>query len=299
MEKKTFSRLGFALAAMALSTLASQVLVSNLAAMLAPALRTAGWFGIASTALFYAVGVPVFALLIRRIPDGPALERQPVKAGAVFVFYFICMGGMYIFNYVGLGVTSLLSLLLGRTVGNPLASVLSGPGLWATVLFVGILSPIFEELAFRKLLLNKLRPFGDKTAMWFSALAFGLFHMNFSQFFYATAVGLVLAYAALKTGNIKLSVLLHVLVNFTGSVLPTLVMQTGSTILTVMVAAYMFLCIGLAILFLCVFWRKIHLNPAPCRFSAPLRGRLVYANRGMFAYYLVAGAMFALNTLLV
>lgn len=299
MEKKTFTVLGAGLAAMALGTIAAQLLAQSLVAVFAPAMLQAWWFSMACTALFYVVGAPLFWLFTRRLPSGSAAEQMPVRAGTVAVFYFICMGGLYLFNYVGVGVTSLLSLLLGRTVGNPLVSLLDGAHLALTVLVVGLLSPFFEELVFRKLLLDKLRPFGDKTAMWFTALSFGLFHMNFSQFFYATAIGLVLAYAALKTGNIKLSVALHILLNLTGSVVMPYLALSENPILLMLATIFLFLCIALSVVFVCAFRRRIHLNPAPYRFSTPITGGLIYANPGMLFYYLVTGAMFVLNTLLV
>ena len=55
--------------------------------------------------------------------------------------------------------------------------------------------------------------------IFFSALAFGLMHANFYQFFYAFALGLVLGYVYYKTGRIWYSVVLHAAINFVGSVL--------------------------------------------------------------------------------
>ena len=53
----------------------------------------------------------------------------------------------------------------------------------------------------------------DKVAIITTAILFGLFHANFSQFFYAVALGMIFAYVTLKTGTIKYSIILHIVVN--------------------------------------------------------------------------------------
>ena len=45
---------------------------------------------------------------------------------------------------------------------------------------------------FRKLLIDRIVPFGQRVAVVVSGLAFGLFHGNFYQFFYAFSLGAVL-----------------------------------------------------------------------------------------------------------
>ena len=76
-----------------------------------------------------------------------------------------------------------------------------------------IAAPIIEELIFRKLLIDRISPFGEKTAIFASALAFGLVHGNFSQFFYAFAIGLLFGYIYVKTRNILYTIVLHMFVN--------------------------------------------------------------------------------------
>ena len=47
-----------------------------------------------------------------------------------------------------------------------------------------IVSPIFEELLFRKILLEKLLPYGKVIAIAISSLFFGLYHANLEQLLY-------------------------------------------------------------------------------------------------------------------
>ena len=104
----------------------------------------------------------------------------------------------------------------GRTGGpsrlfimRPVATTL----LMVAILLAGLIAPAAEELLFRRLLLRRLRPYGERFALVASALCFGLFHGNLNQFFYAFLLGLVLAELALSTGCLWQAVLLHALVN--------------------------------------------------------------------------------------
>ena len=83
---------------------------------------------------------------------------------------------------------------------------------------------------FRGIMLNKIRIYGDKVAIITTAILFGLFHANFSQFFYAVALGLVFAYVTLKTRTIKYSIILHIAVNMVGSVIMPAIVGDGSNI---------------------------------------------------------------------
>ena len=47
---------------------------------------------------------------------------------------------------------------------------------------------------FRKLIIDRMSIYGDKLAIIVSSIAFGLFHGNFYQIFYATLIGFILGY---------------------------------------------------------------------------------------------------------
>ena len=68
------------------------------------------------------------------------------------------------------------------------------------------------------MLIDRLRGFGDVTAILFSSLAFGLVHGNFFQLFYSALLGIVLGYLYARTGRILPCILLHMITNFLGSV---------------------------------------------------------------------------------
>ena len=90
-----------------------------------------------------------------------------------------------------------------------------------------VIGPIVEELMFRKVFIDILGVYGDRIAIVFSAVAFGVFHGNFSQALYATGIGLIFGYVYTKTSNILHTILLHIALNFMGSV-PALLVNDSS-----------------------------------------------------------------------
>ena len=100
-------------------------------------------------------------------------------------------------------------------------------------------------------------------AVAISAIAFGLFHGNLTQMIYTTLFGFVLGNMYLKSGNIKLTILMHMLVNLFGT-LPSILMQNATDyllaspdtasreyliaiILAIAVPLFFFTCIGIGI----------------------------------------------------
>ena len=96
-----------------------------------------------------------------------------------------------------------------------------------TVLGACVFGPVCEELLFRGLLARRLARYGQRPAALVSALLFALYHANLSQFFYAFALGLLLAYAYFYTGTIKTPILLHMLFNAYGSFVVLLLPESG------------------------------------------------------------------------
>jgi len=67
--------------------------------------------------------------------------------------------------------------------------------------------------------------YGQGVAIVLSGLMFGLFHGNLNQFIYATALGMFLAFLYVKTGKLKITIAIHMIVNFMGSVVAVLLLK--------------------------------------------------------------------------
>lgn len=84
-------------------------------------------------------------------------------------------------------------------------------------------APVMEESVFRRCVIDRLQPYGEKAALVVSALLFALFHASANQVCYAFMLGLVFGYVYLKTGRLRYSMAAHVLINsMTAILLPAI-----------------------------------------------------------------------------
>jgi ABC-type Na+ efflux pump permease subunit/membrane protease YdiL (CAAX protease family) len=93
------------------------------------------------------------------------------------------------------------------TPGNSLAEKL------IYIIGMALVPAIFEELLFRKAILNSSKRYGNGFAILFSALLFGLYHFNLNQGIFAFIVGIIFGTIAVKTNTTKYTSLLHFLNN--------------------------------------------------------------------------------------
>ena len=278
-----FSQLGWALFAQMLSMLTVQVVVSALVGLLAPALLSDPIFlWTLSVVSAYGVGFPAFCLMIRRVDARSSELGRPLGPARFFQVYLIVLALMYLTNMATLAFTALIGLLRGETVVNPVEQMESYPVALTTLLGC-VIAPITEELMFRRLLLNRLRPYGEKFAVVASALCFGLFHGNLNQVFYAFAIGLVFAYVALRTGRLWQVMLLHAMVNsISVLILPLLepLGTAGENLLSLLV----FMAIVVGIVFLVALRREVRFAPSPSPLSAGWTWRVFFENPGMACF---------------
>lgn len=94
------------------------------------------------------------------------------------------------------------------------AELLYSAPLWIQLIGTGILVPLCEELIFRGLVYNRMKEYSPKaTAMFLSALFFGLYHGNMIQMIYATALGYLMVYAYEKYHSFLAPFLFHAVAN--------------------------------------------------------------------------------------
>lgn len=181
----------------------------------------------------YVVGFLAIKLLLRKVET--AEQKPKVKLGAKKMLW-------YLFITFGLGIfagsfTQEIITLVTAPFGGEIVDRVSEMMMESTpillILFVAIIGPIFEELIFRGYLLKKLRVYGDKTAIIYCAIAFGLFHTNVSQILFAGVIGAILAYVVVKSNNIKYSIIIHILVNLSSSIVTMLEIWGADTIKTI------------------------------------------------------------------
>lgn len=258
--KSVFSRVGLAAAVLGVVVNLAQMIIITIFNVVNPAFESNGWFRYLLIAVsFYLIGFPICCLILKSIPDGPKREEENLTFGGFIKFFLISYFIMVLLNLFTMGFLWIVGNFKGSDVVNPLENVISNSSVLATIIFAGILSPIIEEVLFRGVMLNKLRTYGDKIAIITTALLFGLFHENFSQFFYAVGLGMIFAYVTLKTGTIKYSIGIHIMINMMGSVIGTQVLNSTIATMIFGIVVWVFVIAGL-ILFIKDF-KKTSLLP--------------------------------------
>ncbi len=232
LERRYMARVGFGVFLLTLVTLLGQTAVSLAVTAVAPQVLENAW-GLFLTSLLpiYLLAFPTCWLVLRKLPS-----YRPEVNHLTFLQWFqcllVCLPLLYIGNAVSTGLAELFDDLLGNTPGNALEEIISRAGILPTFLFAVIAAPVMEELVFRRLLVDRLRRYGDKTAILFSGFIFGLYHGNFYQFFYAAALGCFFAWIYCRTGLLRYTILMHMAVNFLGSVVSMLVQGAAGEALT-------------------------------------------------------------------
>lgn len=113
------------------------------------------------------------------------------------------------------------------------------------IIEVAVMPAIFEELFFRKSMIDLSRNFGEKFAVVFSSLIFGISHLNFSQAIFAFFTGIILGTLYVKTGSMKYNCLLHFLNNGYSTVTAIMLyngFESGLFIFTISVLVIIGLC---------------------------------------------------------
>lgn len=85
---------------------------------------------------------------------------------------------------------------------------------YITLLCVGILIPICEEILYRGILLNKLRDgYSVFVTIIIQSILFGISHMNVIQGMYAFVLGVFFGYIVIWTGSLLSSIIMHIVIN--------------------------------------------------------------------------------------
>ena len=181
-----------------------------------------------SFALMYLIGVPVGLIFMNRTKVSK-LAKSNLSFLQFVAIFAVCISFMYLGNIIGMFITNLYSSVSGNTVENPINNLIFGRSILLRIIIVSLIGPFVEELIFRKFIIDRLNIYGEKIAIFVSALLFGLFHGNLFQFFYAFLLGLIFGYVYLRYGKLLYTVLLHVIINFMGGVVSVFMLEKVGT----------------------------------------------------------------------
>lgn len=223
--RKKYSWVGFGYFAFMAAAEGSSILIAHLITGYAEQIRNNSWLVyLLGLAPLWVIGFPLCYLVIRNVPVQKPEEHE-VKPKYIFQFYLMAAFFMIAGNIMG----SILAFVINKTTGvvipNTTIEMVQRQKLIPSLIFTVLIAPFFEELTFRKLLIDRLGQYSKKYTIILSGLMFGLFHTNIHQFFYATFLGMLFAYIYTISGKLKYTVILHMIVNFLHGIVPMIIVK--------------------------------------------------------------------------
>lgn len=241
----------------------------------------------------YMVAFPIAYLIMRKLPKTQSTAGE-IKPKTLLAYCAVSFALMYVGNLIGTGLMAAYDAILGTSTANTAAELVMQTSPLFNAIVVAIMAPIFEELLFRRLIMDRMLPYGELNACVFSALTFALFHGNFFQFFYAFGLGFLFAYIYAKTRNVIYPMIIHTLINLMGSVVSVAVLDLGNDSVT-MIYGYVIL-ILLAAGLLIFFKNRRSVTYAAGELSlGKERTKTLYFNASMILFYIVCLCLFAVN----
>lgn len=183
-----------------------------------------------NSAILYVIGLLILQVGLKK-QSLPVieLEKHSMSLGDILKAFCMCYAVLIASNVIGLMITTAIGILKGSPIVNPVEALASEMSIPILFVFTVICAPIFEELFFRKLIIDRVVSFGEVPAVLLSGFMFGLFHGNLSQFPYAFTIGIFFGVIYVRTGKILYPIILHAMVNFMGSVASVIVLKGVST----------------------------------------------------------------------
>ncbi len=268
-----------------------------------------GWASVVLTMVaLYGVAAP-FAYLVFRTVKPVQIERRKMSLSAFLLFTLIAfalmIAGALIGNVINVGV----ELITGAQQDSAVEDMINETPLLLICFYTVIVAPIMEELFFRKLLIDRLRPLGQWVCMLVSGVFFGLFHGNIEQFSYAALLGILLGYIYYNTNNVWYCVAIHAILNFFCGVLTTIVTHfmgvdfldpnlteealaelvanyPAEYLITAGVSNIPTICALAGAVILCIFGKRLFSTIEPCPIPRGTRFKTVALNVGTILFVL-------------
>lgn len=211
----------------------------------------------------------------------------PLAVTVVFFGFFICLASNFITNIF----VSYLEAF-GIELSSP--DVETPQGFVARTIYavsVAVVPALVEEFAFRGVIMQPLRKYGDTFAIVSTAVIFGIIHGNLIQAPFAFIAGLGMGYAVCITESIWTGVIIHFLNNFY-SVLMSLLLSDikdeellNRLYIIIMVALYSVTIIG-SVAFLIVK-KKRRLAPSSSILTGTEKNAAFFLNPTMIIAFII------------
>ena len=167
--------------------------------------------------LLYVVGLGLFVYITRNI-QACKYEKGTVSLKTVILCFLLQFTAIFV-----------LTVLVNVSGANGTASDIKSTSLYMLFMLL-VFNPIIEELVFRKLFADKLLQYGERFYILVSSFCFAIVHgvsLGIPQIVYTFILGMIWSYLMVKTGDIKLVIIMHALSNLFGSLMRVSMIAVG------------------------------------------------------------------------
>lgn len=237
----------------------------------------------------YGVGLFAFMKIISKISN-TKIEKGKVNGKTITLCFLL--------QFTAIIIMSLITNIIGSISGQEISTDLNTLTPYMIFMLL-IFNPIIEEFVFRKLFADKLLKYGELFYILVSSFCFAIVHgvsLGIPQIVYTFILGMIWSYLVVKTGNIKLSIILHSLSNLFGSIVSQLLNGISIEVL----GMYSMVMILLGIIgFICFLKNKKHIElDNKNKLFDKVIIKEMFTNKGILIYSLITIIMIALKNVL-
>lgn len=140
----------------------------------------------------------------------PLFPLSRPRKGTLLPGMGICLGVCTLSNYLSSWIAMLIQRNFPETLPAYRADIpTQGAPMVLGIISAAVLPAVLEELLFRGAILQGARGFGDRFAVFVSAVAFALCHTTVPQLLPALLAGLLFGYFTILSGSLWMTVVIH------------------------------------------------------------------------------------------
>lgn len=162
--------------------------------------------------LLYVIGLGLFILITHKIP-AHKYEKKNISFKTVLLCFLLQFTSILVLTVI-VNVSTAFGI-------NSTSTNITTTSLYMLFMLL-VFNPIIEEIVFRKLFADKLLKYGESFYILVSSFCFAILHgvsLGIAQIVYTFILGLIWSYLMVKTGDIKLVIIMHALSNLFGGII--------------------------------------------------------------------------------
>lgn len=171
--------------------------------------------------VIYSCGFPILSEVISiiigiallKLDFKPMFTRNNYTGGTVAKLITLSLGLQTAASFIVTAIAEILRLFGLEGATADLSATTSLPANLIMYFYACLLGPVLEELLYRGVILQSMRKYNERFAIFLSAAVFGLMHQNYQQAILGFLVGIPLAIVTIKSGSIVPAIFTHIILN--------------------------------------------------------------------------------------